>query len=1304
MAAIRDVFISYAHADQAWVEVLAENLHQSGLEVFFDEWEIGPGDVLVHRLDEGLRARNGVLVVSPVALERPWVQQEYAAMVTRAVDKQLRLIPVLLKDAEMPPLLASRVWVDFRGADGPVYEARVRELVTALKGERRGPPPRTGGPLKPPPNTGFQAQGPIRRTLRIDSTTATLSGGNEVIQAPVRGLERGFEDLLWRVSRARRNWGAARDPLPRSAGARDLETLLDEVGRRLGEAFLPAPVAEAERLNSPLELALELNGSLAELPWETLRLPGDGAASLPLALHPRVDLYRRLKGNGAAPAVKIPGPLRILVAIGSPEAQNTRGELLDMEAELRRILDAVEPARRKGHAAVRILEYGTVDAIRAALEQERYHVLYISCHAAPGVLILEDGDGGEDRVNAGRLWREALPAGRSVALAVLAGCSTARDVADGSEAKEEVLPGVARDLVAHGVPAVIAMQGPVGDRYATKLAGALFEALAIWEEPLPQRALAEARRAVERERQEDQTPRQPPPEWPTPALFTARDPLPLYDTAADFEAVEVTAEPRFDWGVVARRIGDMVGRRREQRLLLRALRSEARAGVLVHGIGGVGKSTLVAQVLHRLAEEGRLLASLYGAIDVDQVFAEVGGRLFDHCLAQGHDERHPLRQVSVLLREPKILWRERLDHLSRHVLGAIPLVFLFDNFEDNLDADRQVKGDLGELLALWLENPGQSRLAFTCRYPFRLPEEMEDDALEALHLGPLSLAETRKLVWRLPGLDALEPPELQRAYEEVGGHPRALEYLDALLRGGAARFPDVERRLKKALKSRGVSDPKRWRADTQGKLDAALAETVTLAADDVLLDALLKELEGHDLARRLLIGASVYRVPVDERGLIFQVGVPVERPADPERKQRLERVNGLVRQAQEAGKPTDAAFLGMTAEDVQQHVLDLQQELAPPVDPPEGFEDARARLEALTLLAPVEGAGDEALHWFVHRWTAGALARRASEEERTAAHRAAAAFWRWREDMVPQPRELAIEDLLEARHHHHAAGETDMAVEVTEWAISQLETWGAWEREERLLRESLTWVPQRSRKAAVFLYHLGNLAYRRGDYDQALVWYRQSLAIVKALGDRAGIASSYHQLGMVAQDRGDYDQALEEYRKSLAIFEALGDRAGMASSYGQLGNVDCLRGDYDQALEWCRKSLAIREALGDRANMARSYHQLGIVAQYRGDYDQALEWYRKSLAIREALGDRAGMASTISQIGILSMEQDDAEDGISWNLRSLIIRLEINVPEMRIDLYHLAHQREMLGEGRFREIVSRYLSQDDTDWLIELLN
>jgi hypothetical protein len=150
-----DVFISYARADAEQVRRLAENLHNAGLHVFLDEWEIGPGDVVVHHLDAAiLNSRNGVLCVTPTALSRPWVQEEYAALLTRAVEKKLRLIPVLFVDTELPAFLATRAWIDLRTADGPEYEKKIRELIAALKGERPGPPPR-----RDPLQTGHRLPG-----------------------------------------------------------------------------------------------------------------------------------------------------------------------------------------------------------------------------------------------------------------------------------------------------------------------------------------------------------------------------------------------------------------------------------------------------------------------------------------------------------------------------------------------------------------------------------------------------------------------------------------------------------------------------------------------------------------------------------------------------------------------------------------------------------------------------------------------------------------------------------------------------------------------------------------------------------------------------------------------------------------------------------------------------------------------------------------------------------------------------------------------------------------------------------------
>jgi hypothetical protein len=103
--------------------------------VFLDAWEITPGDVVVHQLERGLlNSRNGVLVVSPASVERHVGAEEYAVMVGRAVEGEQWLIPVLLGDVEVPPFAATRLWVHFRGVDGPEYERRVRQLVAAPEG------------------------------------------------------------------------------------------------------------------------------------------------------------------------------------------------------------------------------------------------------------------------------------------------------------------------------------------------------------------------------------------------------------------------------------------------------------------------------------------------------------------------------------------------------------------------------------------------------------------------------------------------------------------------------------------------------------------------------------------------------------------------------------------------------------------------------------------------------------------------------------------------------------------------------------------------------------------------------------------------------------------------------------------------------------------------------------------------------------------------------------------------------------------------------------------------------------------
>jgi hypothetical protein len=490
---------------------------------------------------------------------------------------------------------------------------------------------------------------------------------------------------------------------------------------------------------------------------------------------------------------------------------------------------------------------------------------------------------------------------------------------------------------------------------------------------------------------------------------------------------------------VVRRIGDMVGRRCEQRLILRALRDPDGAGVLIHGIGGVGKSTLAAQILHRLATaDGFLLISLKGETDPDRVLGAIGKRLFEIGLDQGENETGSLRRIAGVLRDPQHSWRDRFDFLSNSLLSRVPVAFLFDNFEDNLTSGA-VPEELAELLARWLQAPHQSRLVFTSRHTFKLPDDLHE-RLTRFHLGPLSWAETRKLLWRLDGLKALSADDQRHAYESVGGHPRALEYLDALLRGGKARFPDVQAKLRRQLTAKGIADPARWCSDTIGGLDAALAETVTLAADDILLDQLLAQLADDPLARRLLIGAAVYRVAVDELGLVWPVGDPVERAPDPKRATRLQAADDRLKEVRKKNPAADWPDVVWPNGELERFLRDWVAEREPPVAASAGFASAKQRLLDLSLLAPVRFADTDEQMFLVHRWTAAALEKRASTDERSAAHQSAVAYWRWRVANMPQSRERGIADLLEARHHLHELDDIEAVYSISGDVILQLAT------------------------------------------------------------------------------------------------------------------------------------------------------------------------------------------------------------------------------------------------------------------------
>jgi hypothetical protein len=112
----RDFFISYSHHDRSWAEWIAWQVETAGFTTVLQDWDFRPGEHFIVRMNQALAASDRVLaVLSPDYVASGYTMEEWAAALLD--PDRPRLLPVRIAAAELPPLLAGRIYVDLVGLD-----------------------------------------------------------------------------------------------------------------------------------------------------------------------------------------------------------------------------------------------------------------------------------------------------------------------------------------------------------------------------------------------------------------------------------------------------------------------------------------------------------------------------------------------------------------------------------------------------------------------------------------------------------------------------------------------------------------------------------------------------------------------------------------------------------------------------------------------------------------------------------------------------------------------------------------------------------------------------------------------------------------------------------------------------------------------------------------------------------------------------------------------------------------------------------------------------------------------------------
>lgn len=132
------VFLSYAWEDRVAAEKIANALQANGIDTWWAEWCMSAGDSLRQKIDAGLSdCTHFVVLLTPVSLTKPWVNQEMDAGLMLKLQQQVKFIPLRhrLPAEQLPPLLRGTL---SPSVEDPGYD--IGQLINDIHGVLKKPP------------------------------------------------------------------------------------------------------------------------------------------------------------------------------------------------------------------------------------------------------------------------------------------------------------------------------------------------------------------------------------------------------------------------------------------------------------------------------------------------------------------------------------------------------------------------------------------------------------------------------------------------------------------------------------------------------------------------------------------------------------------------------------------------------------------------------------------------------------------------------------------------------------------------------------------------------------------------------------------------------------------------------------------------------------------------------------------------------------------------------------------------------------------------------------------------------------
>ena len=254
--------------------------------------------------------------------------------------------------------------------------------------------------------------------------------------------------------------------------------------------------------------------------------------------------------------------------------------------------------------------------------------------------------------------------------------------------------------------------------------------------------------------------------------------------------------------------------------------------------------------------------------------------------------------------------------------------------------------------------------------------------------------------------------------------------------------------------------------------------------------------------------------------------------------------------------------------------------------------------------------------------------------------------------------------------------------------------------------KAIDWAYEHGNAEDIFVLTLAGYDYLEsvGRWNDAIIYTQRGLDLARSVQNSLAVARLSNILGWILRQRGDYQEAVVLFKEAQQHYQKTGHQEGECITLQHLSSVFRKQMQFEQAQQFCDEAWASAEDLGSGDLKALVSTEYGKLARDKKDWESA--WYRFA-AVRDWFRERAeetprdeSLARSIwGHLAIVAYHLDRPQEAKDLCLKSLDFFETSGTKGFLATLnYRLALVEEALGE--YEEALQH--AKLAVDWLERL--